>query len=442
MIPSLLVACALVAAPASSAVQGGEVDLTAPPRLDQVPTELHAKGAHFEVRSLWRSERGLGLYAHDALRVCEAAALEGLARGDGTAWPEGAPPLVVGVTGSPKGLREMVEEAPPQPLYLPAVVDGERTLPAVAVWPRIHDRTLFGVGLPAPTRRQVALVAGDAVAGRMGRSGAARVAEALHLSQVALETTGGAWGVADDPWTSGGLVALRERLAEVRDAGEQTVLLAALASAAVPRTGAPSTLQAGEAYQATAEEMAALLLLRAGGDAGVALEELQRLAPRWRVVAGAFGRHPYGWQTSAPARHDTSMLSAAPTVGDAYVLETEFFALSGDLRTPPQADVLFGERDGDLFLLACNSVEGIYLFRRTEPGGPWQAVAERKDAKVPVGERIAVRVEVEDGVINARVGGVELPSVQVGDRPLGGCYGLGAHQGSTVLFKPPTVQGR
>ena len=94
------------------------------------------------------------------------------------------------------------------------------------------------------------------------------------------------------------------------------------------------------------------------------------------------------------------------------------------------------------FLLACNSVEGIYLFRRRSDGSGYDALSERKDVRVPVGQRLQVRIDVDQDRINITVGGVALDPVRVADRPLSGVFGLGAHVGSTALFKEPVVELR
>lgn len=391
---------------------------------------LHAEGKVFAVRSLWRSERVLDGYAKEGLSICDAVAeAAGVTSRDGL--------LEIGIAPSPRGVLTLLDSAPEHALAMPGLPFDERQIPSVAAWPELHDRTLFWTKLPPATKRQLALVAGDMCvdAEAEGRAGLA-----LAAAQAGMEAVGASRPVEEEPWTGSGLAELQSQLSSAEDAPARLLELAAEAEVGL---GVPITLRPGQPHAAGAAEMAALLLATAGDTTpGDLVKEIAAMDPHWRVEAGAAASHEFGWCVTATREADGLMLSAAPVEAERYTITTELFLLSNDLRTPPQADVVFGDRDGDRFLLACSTQQGIYLFRREGPGAPYVGLAEQKSARIPVGRRIPVRIDVDQDRINVTVGGVKLDPVRVGDRPLTGSYGPGAHAGSTALFRDPGLEIR
>lgn len=394
------------------------------------PASLHAEGETFAVRSLWRSERALDAFAREGVAICDA-----VARASGAGARDSR--LEIGLAPSPRGLRRMTEAAPQHALSVPAVPFAGREVPALAVWPLLHDRVLFLVQLPPATRRQLAVQAACMVLpGDASELAGAR----LVAAQKGLEAVGASRPMLEEPWTSSGFLALQRLL---RGAEDGDAVLARLLDEAVVDPSLATVLAPGTRHAATAAQAAAILRSQSPE---APLGELQRTAmemqPLWEVESGAVATHGFGWCATGSGSDDALMLSALPVDAERYSISTEFFVLSNNKRFPAQADVAFGGVGEERFLLACNSVEGIYLFRRRSDGSGYDALSERKDVRVPVGQRLQVRIDVDQDRINITVGGVALDPVRVADRPLSGVFGLGAHVGSTALFKEPVVELR
>lgn len=391
---------------------------------------LHAEGETFALRSLWRSERMLDAYAKEGLEICEA-----VAEAAGRAGHD--PLLEIGIAPSPRGLRRMMGTAPQHALSVPAAPFEGRELPAVVAWPLLHDRVLFWVQLPPATRRQLALQAASMVLPGDSRQA---VGTRLVAAQQGLEAVGASRPSEEEPWVSTGMLELKRLLVEADDAD---ALLERLLDEAAVDASVPTVLPPQSRHAATAAQAAAMLWSQLPEPS---MAELQRsaesLAPRWEVQAGAVATHEFGWCATGTGWNDALMLSAEPVESDRYSISTEFFALSNNMRYPAQADIAFGGLGEERFLLACNSLEGIYLFRRRADGSGYDGLSERKDIRVPVGQRLAVRIDVDEDRINVTVGGVALDPVRVADRPLGGVFGIGAHAGTTALFKEPVLELR
>jgi len=414
--------------------------------------ELDAHGDHFDIFSLWRSERGLSVYADQALDICEevwnAAGVSG----------EGRVPIAL--VEHSRSFREMDPKLPKQTVYTPRLDVNGVDMPAICVTPRLHDRTHYFVGLPPATRRLVAL---SAAAGALGErvtqvspeSGPRRhrwSGGVLLAAQGGLEAAGYAESAAEDPWMSTGILALQTALAnldatpiqldpssDAKGVSPRGAGLLKLALAEEKDTDTAITLPSGKAFCASAGEVARMLLTQCGGDSEQAVLELSALTPRWTVEAGAFGKHPFGWHTAAPRQHDVLMLSAEPLEGD-FVLRTEIYLISSDLKALPQADIVIGDQDGDRFLIACSHKEGLYLFRRPGRGMEYKALTEAKESVVPLAKRIPVEVRVDGEVLTISVGGVQLQPQRIKNRSLAGRIGIGAHHGSTILFKPVVIE--
>lgn len=391
---------------------------------------LHAEGATFAVKSLWRSERALDGHAKEGVAICEA-----VARATGAGARDSR--LRIGLAGSPRGLRQIMETAPPHALSVPGAPFEGGELPALVAWPLLHDRVLFLVRLPPATRRQLALQAACMVLpGDPSELAGARLAAA----QEGLEAVGASRPALEEPWSSTGFIELQRLLRGVED-GEQT--MARLLEEAIVDPSVAAVLPPGSRHAATAAQAAALLRTQLPERS---LRDLQRaveaLEPRWEVRSGAIATHEFGWCATGSGWDDALMLSAVPVDSERYSITTEFFVLSNNRRIPAQADVVFGGVGEERFLLACNAVEGIYLFRKRKDGTGYDGLSERKDVRVPVGRRLQVRIDVDDGRINITVGGVSLDPVRVADRPLSGVFGVGAHAGSTALFRDPVVELR
>ncbi|MEE2940232.1 MAG: hypothetical protein VX460_07605, partial [Planctomycetota bacterium] len=255
-----------------------------------------------------------------------------------------------------------------------------------------------------------------------------------------LEAVGASRRPLEEPWSSTGFLELKRLLEESSD---DDALLSTLLEEAVVDVSAPTVLPPGSRHAATAAEAAAMLRWQLP-DASLA--ELKRAAeamsPRWEVQVGAVATHDFGWCATGSGWNDALMLSAEPVGSERYSISTEFFVLSNNMRYPAQADIAFGGQGEERFLLACNAKEGIYLFRRRKDGSGYDGLSERKDIRVPVGQRLPVRIDVDEDRINVSVGGVALDPVRVADRPLDGVFGIGAHAGSTALFKDPVVELR
>lgn len=431
--------------------------------------ELDAHGEHFDVVSLWRSERGLDIYAVQALELCEAVwsaseSTPGSTPGS-TTGRERAGRSTIALAEHPEALRDKHPGLPMHTLYAPGLEVGGVVTPVVSVIPRLHDRTHYFVGLPPATRRLVALSAASAAFGErsdqaemVSKDGAAIGAvprihrwsgRALLAAQRGLEAAGYAEPVEVDPWTSSGIKELQNALGlggsrsgqilENLALEDQARALAELAAAPDPSVDAPVSLPPGTAFVASASEAARLMLAICAGDSMKAASKLAQIQPKWMVEAGAFGKHPFGWHTSAPRAQDSLLLSADPVEGD-FVLRTEIFLVSSDLKTQPQADIVIGDQDGDRYLVACSSKEGIYLFRRKGHGLAYETLTEAKEAIVPLATRIRVEVRVEGEVLSVTVGGVPLQALRIKDRSLSGKVGFGAHAGGTVLFKPVMIE--
>lgn len=401
----------------------------------QEDESIHAEGETFRVVSLWRSERSLDRFARDGVAIADAVAA---AAGVGATEPK----LVLGLAESPRTLRKATKDAPPQTLFSPEVPFEGAAVPAVSAWPALHDRALFRIGLPSATRRQLARAAARELIELTEPDHPRPAGRGLFLTEAGLEAAGSSRGIEAEPWCSTGLHGLQLELEEIETVEARVGRFNELVASAPAWSGEALGVKVVTPFAATSADIARLLLEREPGhDAGAAIEGLAELRPRWRIEAGAIGTHEFGWHVSATNRADALMLSVVPEERANYVIEAEIFLISSDLRTPPQADIVFGDVDGDRFLLACSCKEGLYLFRRRGPGAEYEAIVEAKGVKPPVGQRLEVRIEVTGDRVNCTVGGAPLEPARIGDRGLGGSFGIGAHRGSTVLFSDPVVTG-
>ena len=132
---------------------------------------------------------------------------------------------------------------------------------------------------------------------------------------------------------------------------------------------------------------------------------------------------------------DALVLESAPAISGAFRVEASLAIFANDPKFAGQADIVLGDVGGDRLLLAINTREGVYLFRRAAPGDPYVLLADVNQFKVAPFSEIAVQVDYDGEVLEAQVGEVKLPPVRLTDRRLDGAAGFGAHAGSTVFYK-------
>ncbi|MEM9381918.1 MAG: hypothetical protein AAGB93_18325 [Planctomycetota bacterium] len=428
-------------------VEGGDQRARVQVVLDALPETTTADRVHsaaegpYRVSSMFRSERGLDRSAREALAIVAAV---------GAASANEGEPFELFLAETPVALREALGDVGGGSSRPIAAVQAFRRgpFPAVAIAPRVHDRTLFLSGLPPTTRRLVAFVAARALqpggldlAGER-EGGALVLAEGrLRLAaEEALRERGAARSLEEDPYTSFGLLSLRRRLESVGPE-QRAAELCRIATPGRPTSTVP--WQGGsplglEPYGAAVMLLAAVDLpddapLLDRGEA--ALERLDGLRPRWIVEGGAVGAHPFGWHAVATRRRDALVLSAEPVADAPFTMESAFVLLSNDLQVTPQADFVIGDQDGDRLLLACNAKEGLYLFRRAGPTAPYEILAENVDARPQAGQEFEVRLRYDGEVLHVDVGGAALTPVRLGGRSLAGRWGFGAHAGSTALIR-------
>ncbi|MEM1451565.1 MAG: hypothetical protein AAF957_25370 [Planctomycetota bacterium] len=448
-----LVALAAALAPIET-TQAQQADVQA--LLDALPEATDGDRVHSaavgpcRVSSLFRSERGLDKSAREALEIVEAVRAAYAASGgsvDGGAFE-------LFLAEHPVALRKALPSGGGQRGGPLAAVQAFRRgpFPAVAIAPRVHDRTLFGTGLPPVTRRLVAVTAARALQpGGLDLTGerdelAFVLAEGRVrlIADEALRTAKAARSLEEDPVTSSGLVALRRELAPFA-AEERARALVSIATSWRPTNAArwSGATPLGNDHGAAAVRLLAAVDLP--GDAPLldrataALERLDALRPQWIVEGGAVGGHPYGWQTVATRQRDALALSAEPHDGEPFTLKAAFAVFSNDLQVSPQADIVFGDQDGDRLLLACNAHEGLYLFRRSAAATDYEILAESAGARPPIGKEVEATIRFDGEVLKIEVGGVKMVPVRVAGRTLAGRWGFGAHAGSTAMFRTATM---
>jgi|GEM_PF-2247715 len=423
------------------------------PVLDGERKHTLTEGA-LRASALWRSERGLERSARQVLEIFTAVDAAGAPRAAELTGPEG-PAVELLLAESAAQLGKLGGRRGERVQWDPDF-RGTGT-PAVAVVPRMNDRVLFGTGLPPATRRLAALAAARRLAPEppAGTPGWLTSGGCSLRAQRGLEAIGHARAMSIEPWTSSGLVELRSALALVgsaqgRDPGgvpagasEQGAELLRLAAAAPPSrdlflADRPARDSAGGAARML------LALEREGDRAGDlthdelavrAANRLQGLRPRWVVEGGAVAGHPGGWMATATRASDALVLEASPPLAGPFRLDATVVIFANDPKNAGQADLVVGDQDGDRILLAINTREGIYLFRRPGVGEPYEILAEMGRVEVPPFKEIKVQIDYDGEVIQVQVADVKLAPVRLAERTLDGAAGFGAHAGSTVFFK-------
>jgi len=387
---------------------------------------------------LWRSERGLDRSAVQLMEVLRAV--------DAAGTPRAA------ASGPDGELVELLLGQNPAQLGRQAGRKGSKLLwasdfrgtgsPALAIAPRLNDRVLFGTGLPPATRRIAALSAARRLAPVPSESVPAWLVEGMASvrAQRGLESIGHARALAVEPWSASGLVELKQHLSAVPQGGRPSELLG-LASGPVPDQGlfdpaAPSRQSAAAAARhllALAHGAAAEGERDLDSLAAAALDRLQGLRPRWVVEGGAVAGHPDGWMVTATQASDALVLEAAPAITGAFRVEATVVIFANDPKFSGQADIVLGDQGGDRLLLAVNTREGVYLFRRAGPGEPYEIVTEVEKFRPPAFSEIPIVIDHDGEVLQVTVGDVKLAPVRLADRSLDGAAGFGAHAGSTVF---------
>ncbi len=395
--------------------------------------------------SLFRSERGLDRSARELLEVIAAVDAAGSPRAEDQVGG-GAAPLEFFLAESPAQLGKQGDRQGERVQWDPSFRGSGA--PAVAVVPRLKDRVLFGTGLPPGTRRLAALAAAYRLAeAPTPTTPAWLVSGAASLrAQRGLEAAGHARAMALEPWTSSGLFALKSALEGVELEARPAALLRLAAAPLEPR----GLFDPAAPMRQTAPEAARMLmaLAREGDGTGevtqeathaslaqVAAQGLKSLQPRWVMEGGAIATHPTGWMVTATRATDALVLESAPAISGAFRVEASLAIFANDPKFAGQADIVLGDVGGDRLLLAINTREGVYLFRRAAPGDPYVLLADVNQFKVAPFSEIAVQVDYDGEVLEAQVGEVKLPPVRLTDRRLDGAAGFGAHAGSTVFYK-------
>ncbi len=406
-----------------------------------------AEGKGVRVTALWRSERALDQYAQEGLRI-----VQGVVEGSKRELGEGEV-LSLGLAASSQALRRLQtpEESAGNPKRrrrrkraaegqsdgeassdtelsgVPIVVSGLDWVlggqPVVAVAPKIHDRVMFGTGLPPVTRWALALEAAHLCEPE---------GDLLGLAFTGMTQAGFAKGLVDEPYLATGLRALQLDLRAIHDlssddgAADQASFLAR--QAALPNERIRTMDRVGP-FAATASQLAKHCV-----SSGWDVPQILALEPQWLVESGAVGSHGFGWQAVATRRADAVALSVEPRTSEPFTLRTSVVALSNDIKVPAQADLILGDNDGHRYQLVCNTREGIYLFHRAGPEEPYEAVADRKETVIPTGRPVEVVVVWRDHTLVITVGGVELAGIVLPEDAMAGHFGFGAHAGSTVMF--------
>ena len=395
-----------------------------------------AREGVLQASSLWRSERGLDRSARQLLEVMVGVNAAGAPAPEGP----GAGTLEVLLAESPFQLGKLAGRRGERLQLVPDFRGGG--LAAVAVAPKLNDRVLFGTGLPPRTRRLAALAAASALTPEGAGSGEpAWLWEGVVQlrAQRGLERAGHARALAVEPWSATGLLDLQQALAEVEPDGRGERLLTLAAEPVEREVYRPSL-----AWRAGASDAARTLMALAredgveGGPGALAAAAAGRLAemrPRWRVVSGDAAGHPLGWMATASQAGDALVLSAEPLEDAPFGLTASTVIFANDPKFAGQADIVLGDQDGDRLLLAINTREGIYLFRRSGAGAAYETLAEVRAVEVPAFREIEVKLEYDGEVLSVEVGGVKMPPVRLGDRSLSGAVGFGCHAGSTAFFK-------
>ncbi|MEM6672943.1 MAG: hypothetical protein AAF726_08860 [Planctomycetota bacterium] len=420
---------------------------------DRVHTAVDGR---LRASALWRSERGDDLWARAALAI--AGAVDAAVTGAGFAVPEGAAEspgeIELLLAESPNALRKAMLLAPAgfellgkmRPLAVEAF--GVGPTPAVAVAPRIHDRSMFVTGLPPATYRTLALAAANRlVAPASADDEAVRAGRCGIAAHEALMAVDRALPIDQEPFTSAGLVELRRSMgsSRVRGGTRAEGLLRALGEGGFvgfSRTGL-EPWAADRPFAASAGDMAAYLIAKVEGpdaaEAGTrvvrAVEMFDELQPRWIVESGAVASHPYGWHAVGPGKNDALILSAESRRDEPFVLRTTFIAVANDQESSAQADFVFGDVDGARVHVALTSGFGLYLYHRAGPDAPYVALADRKKRRILKGQETPVRIEYDGEALRIFVGDLEPFGVRMSGMSLEGRWGFGAHGGSSVLFR-------
>ncbi|MFT7077347.1 MAG: hypothetical protein ACJA0P_003370 [Planctomycetota bacterium] len=405
------------------------------------------------VTALWRSERALDQYAREGLTIVEGvrgAMASRAADSDSTAT---VPEVSLGMAESPLDLRwlgdpskkaidlkqrrkrrraglevdEEAADAPAQPLVLPSVDGLEGVGPVVAIAPRVNDRVMFGTGMPPTTRWNLALEA-SRIAGGADE-------DILGLALAGMGAAKFGRSLEKEPFTSTALFTLQSELLglgeELRAGRLEELAARGLDAMRMFDPVVPTVAPVGLVARHVVEE-------------GLSVADLLSLSPEWKMESGAvgsrrfgadpFGANPLGWHAVATRKSDALVLSADPLSGESFTLTTSLLVVSNDLKTPAQADIVLGDRDGDRYLIVFNSQQGIYAFKRPGRDMPYETIAEKKEVVIPVGRPVEVKVLWRDHTLVITVGGFELAGIVLPDDAMAGSYGFGAHAGSSVLF--------
>ncbi|QDV07074.1 hypothetical protein Poly30_25930 [Planctomycetes bacterium Poly30] len=416
-----------------------------------------AEGEGARVTALWRSEKALDQYAQEGLRIVQGvmAAVRAESREEEALASASDPVSVLslGLAESPLDLRwlehpelkaddvkrrrrrrragldddddggEGGSEGPGQPLVVPSIPGLDSVGAVVAVAPRIHDRVMFGTGLPPSTRAALALEAARALLAGEGEVPADFLGPAIAgLNAAKFGRT-----LEQEPFASSALADLQNELRGLpEEGGVRAEHLKSRGSEVFPKERffdpyAPSVAPTS-------------LVARHAAATGMSVNDVLALRPAWVMEAGAVGTHPFGWQTVATRRTDALVLSAEPLSGESFTLTTTVVLFANDMEVAAQADLVLGDRQGDRYLLVCNTREGVYVFHRAGPEAPYEAIAEAKEIVPPAGRPIEVKALWKDQTLVITVGGVEMAGIVLPADAMVGGYGFGAHAGSTVMF--------
>jgi hypothetical protein len=140
-------------------------------------------------------------------------------------------------------------------------------------------------------------------------------------------------------------------------------------------------------------------------------------------------------QWSLP-RVDALALATEPLAGAHYVITGTFEPLPLDGTTASQADIAFADQGGgDRILCVFNTREGTWVLKRDPATGEYTPIVGDESLRPAAGQVNTFELRVEFDTIVVALNGRPMSAGRASGLDLAGRYGVGAHSGSTVIWR-------
>jgi hypothetical protein len=213
-----------------------------------------------------------------------------------------------------------------------------------------------------------------------------------------------------------------------------------------PPTGAPAPdAVASEGSLDPARRAAFRALVHAGAAWPAKWEEVTPGTATWPALLGpvdpALGGDapvvdPGGLVQWSLPRVDALALATEPLAGAHYVIAGTFEPLPLDGAAASQADIAFADQgDGDRILCVFNTREGTWVLKRNRETGEYSPIVGDESLRPAAGQVNTFELRVEFDTIVVALNGRPMSAGRASGLDLAGRYGIGAHSGSTVIWR-------